>query len=177
MNTVQLTRIIDKMVCKTNFLGVLPCDHIPKIQIKDLPVFFIANTDPSQRPGMHWIAIYVHRDGVSYFFDSFGNKPDSIRFPTAFQDFLKNNSSRILHSNRQVQDDFADTCGQHCVFFLYHVLKGYDYDDVMKMYYDDLFKNDKMVSLFVKKLKPAICGDKTFNCIQCVQSGQMFQSY
>ncbi len=39
----------------------------------------------------------------------------------------------------------SDTCGQHCVFFLYHMSKGHVYDDIVKKYYDDLIKNDAMV--------------------------------
>ncbi len=101
------------------------------------------------------------------FFDSFGGCPKDPRFPKTVQDFLKNNSIHVQYSNKQVQDFTSDTCGQHCVFFLYHVSKGYDYENIVKMYYDDLIKNYDMVVRFVKRLKPRLCD--TFNCIQYVQ--------
>lgn len=119
-------------------------------------------------PGEHWLAIYVSREGESCFFDSFGNSPDNIRFPTLIRNFLRTNSIRITYSNKQVQDFTSDTCGQHCVFFLYHMSKGYNYENFIKLYHDDLMKNDKMVDHFVKKLKPRTCNNKTFKCIKCI---------
>ncbi len=56
------------------------------------------------------------------------------------------------------------------VFFLYHLASGYDYNHVMKLYTDDYIKNDKMVSLFVKRLRPYVCNDKMFSCVHCVQT-------
>jgi hypothetical protein len=32
----------------------------------------VCNTDPSTKPGRHWIAIYVDEDGGREYFDSFG---------------------------------------------------------------------------------------------------------
>lgn len=165
---------MDKISCNTNFLGVLPCD-LPKAPVKDLPCYFIVNTDPANKPGEHWVAAYIRKDGIGCFFDSFGNNPDADHFPSAFQDFLKNNSRNVQYSNKQVQDYSSDTCGQHCVFFLYHISRGCNYEDVMKMYHDDLIKNDLMVSIFVRKMKPIPCNGKTFKCVQCVQ-GKMFQT-
>ncbi len=167
MNTVQLTVAMNKITYDTYFLGVLPCDYLPKTPLKDLPAMVIFNTDPSTEPGQHWLAVYVNKDGVSSFFDSFGRGPKNPSFPKIVQDFLKNNSIRVQYSNKQIQDFTSDVCGQHCVFFLYHMSKGYVYENIVKMYYDDPIKNDTMVVRFVKRLKPRLCD--TFNCIQCVQ--------
>lgn len=177
MNTVQLTGLMDKISCNTNFLGVLPCDYLPEDPLKDTPCMLISNTQSSDEPGEHWIAIYIRRDGVACFFDSFGNAPDADCFPASFHNFLKNNSTVVQYSDKQVQDYTSDTCGQHCVFFLYYISRGYEYENIIKIYHNDLLKNDVMVSLFVKKLKPSLCNGKTFKCIQCVQSGKTFQTY
>ncbi len=123
----------------------------------------IFNTNPSTEPGQHWAAIYINNDGVSFFFDSFGGDPKDPYFPKNIRDFLKNNSIHMEYSKKQVQDFTSDTCGQHCVFFLYHMSKGYAYENIVKKYYDDLIKNDDMVVQFVKRLKPHLCD--TFNCI------------
>lgn len=174
MNTVQLTSVMDRISCNIHFLGVLPCDYLPKEPLKKLPSMVILNTHPSGLPGQHWLAIYINEEGVGCFFDSFGNKPDYQGFPSIIKNFLKLNSKEIQHSNVQVQDFTSDTCGQHCVFFLYHMTKGFDYDYVLKMYSDDLIKNDKKVSTFVKRLKQTNCNENVFKCIQCVQTGEMF---
>lgn len=174
MNTVQLTGVMDKISCNTYFLGVLPCDYLPKTPLRTLPSMVLINTDPSGLPGQHWLAIYINDDSVACFFDSFGNKPDYQGFHPVIKDFLNINSTKVLHSTVQVQDFSSDTCGQHCVFFLYHMSKGFDYDYVMKLYTYDLIKNDKMVSTFVKKLKHVPCNNNVFKCIQCVQLGEMY---
>ncbi len=102
-----------------------------------------------------------------------------VVFSTALEEPLKihvfrrtseiffNNSIHMEYSKKQVQDFTSDTCGQHCVFFLYHMSKGYAYENIIKKYHDDLIKNDDMVVRFVKRLKPRLCD--AFNCIQCLQ--------
>lgn len=177
MNTVQLTSIMDKISCHTHFLGVLPCDYLPQTPLRRLPSSVIFNTHASNLPGEHWLAIYINEEGVGYFFDSFGNKHDDVRFPPIINSFLKLNSRTVQYSTVQVQDFSSDTCGQHCVFFLYHMAKGRDYDYVLKLYSDDFIKNDKRVSAFVKKLKQSPCNENVFKCVQCVQTGEMFMSY
>nr|DAC81397.1 TPA_asm: adenain [Pimephales minnow adintovirus] len=166
MNTLQLTAIMDKMTCKTNFLGVLPCDQLPKKPVRTLPTMAIVNTDPAGLPGEHWLAVYLPEQGPACFFDSFGNPPNSPRFPTTIEHFLATNHPQVLYSDRRVQDYSSNTCGQHCLFFLYHLAKGCDYDRVMKLYSEDYIKNDKMVSRFVKRLRPHVCDDKTLSCVQ-----------
>jgi len=126
MNTVQLTAVMDKVSCNTYFLGVLPCDHLPKSTLTKLPAMVLINTHPSGLPGEHWLAIYINEDRVGCFFDSFGNKPDYPGFPPIIKNFLNVNSSEVQHSTVQFQDFSSDTCGQLCVFFLYHMVKGFD---------------------------------------------------
>lgn len=171
MNTVQLTAVLDEISCNTHFLGVLPCDYLPKAPLRILPSMFVINTHTSQLPGEHWVAIYINKNHVGCFYDSFGNKPDHYRFPTMIKDFLNLNTTSVQYSVRRVQDFSSDTCGQHCVFFRYHMAKGLDYEYVMSLYTDDFIKNDKRVSNFVKKLKLSHCNKNVFKCVQCVQAG------
>lgn len=170
MNTLQLTAIMDKISCSTHFLGVLPSDHLPETPLRSLPSMTIVNTDTSSQPGQHWLAIYLTQDGTGCFFDSFGNAPDCDRFPITIKNFLTSNAPVVLYSTKRVQDFTSDACGQHCVFFLYHLARGRDYNYVMNLYSNDYIKNDKMVSLFVKRLRSNACNEKMFPCIQCVQT-------
>ena len=39
------------------FHGVFSSDHLPQMPVKQRPAAFVVNTDPSRRPGEHWIAI------------------------------------------------------------------------------------------------------------------------
>ncbi|KAL0152653.1 hypothetical protein M9458_052376 [Cirrhinus mrigala] len=137
MDTVRLTAIMDKISCNTNFLGVLPSDYMPERPLRNLPAMAIVNTHPAELPGEHWLAVYLSQEGYGCFFDSFGNAPNSNRFPPSIKKFLITNSPVVLYSTKRVQDFTSDVCGQHCVFFLYHLARGRDYNYVLNLYSDD----------------------------------------
>ena len=63
------------------FQGVFSSDHLPQLPVKHRPAAFVVNTDPSRRPGEHWIALYLPTRGPVEYFDSYGKPPkvDSIR--------------------------------------------------------------------------------------------------
>ncbi len=162
MNTVQLTAIMDKILCNTHFLGVLPSDQLPERPLRNLPSMSISNTHSSNLPGEHWIAVYLTQDSSGCFSDSYGNAPDSERFPISIKKCLISNVPVMLYFTKRVQDFTSDVCGQHSVFFLYHLARGRDYNYVMNLYSDDYIKNYKMVSLFVKRLRSNACNEKCF---------------
>ena len=176
MNTLQLSAIMAKFSKNSHFLGVLACDQLPRNPLQRLPVSVIINTHTSDLAGEHWLAVYITDASSGCFFDSFGNKPNSPLFPTGIYTFLKTNCSTIQFSNRQVQDYAAITCGEHCVFFIYNMLNGLNYIDVMSKYSHDLLRNDNMVSTFVKKLQPCKCSSNMLCCIQHVQDGAKFSN-
>lgn len=177
MNTTQLNAIMDKITCNTHFLGTLPSDQLPERPLTNLPTMVIINTHPSDLLGKYWLAVYLSRDGTGCFFDSFGNKPDSDRFPISIKNFLMTNTTVTRYSTKRVQDFMSNVCGQHCVFFLYHLSRGRDYSYLMKLYSKNYVKNDKMVELFVKKLKSNVCSENMYLCTHCVQTCDSFMMH
>lgn len=137
---------MDKILCNTLFLCVLPCDHLPERPLRNLLAMTIVNMHPSHLPGQHSTAVYLSHDGVGCFLDSLGNPPDSKLFSTSMKNFLTSNAAVVLYSTKRVQDFMSDTCGQHCVFCLYHLARGHDYNYVLNLYSDDYIKDNKMVS-------------------------------
>lgn len=176
MNTIELTGIMKKIAINTHFLGVLASDQLPIKYVGRLPAMTVINTHPSTMPGEHWLALYIDDDRVGYFFDSFGHAPEYSHFPTTIMSLLKTSCDRLEFTTRQVQDMLSTTCGQHCIFFLYHMVKGLTYEALMGKYTSNLLKNDNMVSTFTEKMAPCICKFDIYNCIQCVQSGEVFAS-
>jgi hypothetical protein len=54
-----------------SFLGVYPSDLLPLTNMpKNSALVF--NTDPQDKPGQHWIAVYVDKGGKGEYFDSYG---------------------------------------------------------------------------------------------------------
>ena len=72
MNTYQIDRVIRQYVRR--FDGVFACDRLPT-----KPRLMVCNTDQSDMPGEHWIAIYVDDDGrYGEYFDPLGRAPTRI---------------------------------------------------------------------------------------------------
>lgn len=107
-DTFQLRRCGRKSDLK-NFLGVFPADLIPKRNLNGT-CSLIANTDPQDRPGQHWVAI-IFVDGKGTFFDSYGMKPSEHNPSWRYLDGLKRN-------NVCFQQDTSDVCGDYCLYAL-----------------------------------------------------------
>jgi hypothetical protein len=76
MNTYQITRALEHdPVTNKQFCGVFPSDKLPQT-IEKYPCGFVANTDPSNEPGTHWIAFYFPSEERGEFFDSYGHAPE-----------------------------------------------------------------------------------------------------
>ncbi len=74
MNGDQIERILrNDAKCRPLFLGVFPKDLLP--QVDQTPILIVCNTDPHDKPGEHWIAIYVENESYGEYFDSFGLEP------------------------------------------------------------------------------------------------------
>jgi len=69
-NSQQIERFLRQ--CLPDFDGVFSIDTLP-----ENPRLLECNTDPSNEPGRHWVAMCV-RDGRGEFFDSFGRAPNAI---------------------------------------------------------------------------------------------------
>ena len=99
MNTIQITRALkqDPMTSKT-FCGVFPSDKLPQRNEK-YPCGIVANTDPSEKTGEHWIAMFIsfeQKESLKKgsFFDPLGKSPEF--YGTSFTNFL---NEHVAHGN------------------------------------------------------------------------------
>ena len=75
MNTFQISSILESLPStSTIFKGVLARDHFIQQKIA-YPSLFVCNTDNSDKPGTHWVAIYFSKDKTCEYFDSYGILP------------------------------------------------------------------------------------------------------
>ena len=75
MNSLQIMNILkNDPFTKTVFTDVLPSDRLPR-EIRKRSRGYILNTDASDMPGSHWIAMYLTEDGNGEFWDSYGQAP------------------------------------------------------------------------------------------------------
>lgn len=114
LTTGQLTCILSTN-CATRplFLGVYPCDLLPKRYISKRPALVVANTDKNGMPGEHWVGVYLSMDSVSYF-DPYGLGPHN----QYIREFLERNGNTILCNNFQLQPLGSDACGKYVATYL-----------------------------------------------------------
>ena len=87
MDTLTIKKLLKSYNC---FKGVFPCDRVP--YKAKLPLNIIINTDPSNKPGTHWVCVSIDKNGRGFYFDSFGFPP--------------NNSTNFkIHSNKDQKMD------------------------------------------------------------------------
>lgn len=77
ITNAYLQRLLKDRIRVPNFKGVFACDLLPR-KIRD-GESAILNTDPHDKPGKHYVAIY-RKNGKTFYFDSLNLEPD-IAFP------------------------------------------------------------------------------------------------
>ncbi len=147
MNTQQIKRALERdPKTAKKFCGVFPADQLPK-SLSTFPCGFVANTDPSTKPGTHWVVFYFPTYNPGEFFDSYGQTPEHYNesFKTYFELY------EWKRNTRKLQSSWTDVCGHYCIFYLYQRACGYSMNNIVNMFGNNTELNDRKVSCYVKK--------------------------
>lgn len=140
MNSAQIHYILSNdELTRYQFKGVYARDHFNEKTSK--PGLYVINTDDSDKPGEHWVAIY--NNGREEFFDSYGNHPSY---------FGINTTKNVIYNKTRYQNDLSTCCGQYCIYFLTLRCRHHDMGQI-KSYLEPSMKmwNDNMVTRYVNK--------------------------
>ncbi|TNC95735.1 MAG: ADP-dependent glucokinase [Rhodocyclaceae bacterium] len=112
MNTGELSCILERALAhsKCEFLGVFAADRIPK-RITTFPACFVINTDPSYKPGEHWVACYCATPKTVEFFDSYG-------FPPQSYEYIQLPITPTVFNKVSFQSVRSAACGHYCIYYL-----------------------------------------------------------
>ena len=146
MNTAQIAgALTHNAVTSTKFCGVFPSDKIPRT-IHRYPCGFVVNTDPSTKPGTHWVAFYFPSEEKAEFFDSYGHTPKYYKLS------LGNLATKYIwtFNHRTLQSAWTAVCGHYCIFYLAHRANGYSMNKIINLFDHDSMSNDVHVERFVK---------------------------
>lgn len=143
MNTLEIYKALSSQKCtKKIFRGVFALDKIP-LKIMPRPSLLIINTDKSNKPGQHWIAIHIPSRGYAEYFDSYGRPPMQNEFKT----FLKRNTKKYRYNRIQLQSPTSDYCGMYaCMFLLYKCCGKSLLNFTNNFASHDLWTNDAKIS-------------------------------
>jgi len=113
----------------------------------------IFNTDPHNKPGQHWISMFINiKTHQIFFFDSTGDPP-----PKEIMTFVERIQKQGQHlnppvklkfdSNEEVEHQYGDTeCGMYSLFFIAHMLE----DKVTSHYMKTHILKDEYMQKFRK---------------------------
>ena len=140
------TQLLNKLHFIKTFLGVFPCDNLPIL--KSFPASLIMNTEPQNKPGKHWVAMYINENRFGLYFDSYGFPP----LNEEFKEFLDKNCSAWTYNKIMFQSYNSFTCGDYCVLFILLESLGYSIYDYIHLFTDDTRTNDEIVHEIFKSL-------------------------
>ena len=129
--------------------GVFPRDRIKALMT---PSAYVINTDPHNKKGKHWIAVYINEKKEGYYFDPYGFPP----YHDEFIKFLKKNCKHWIYNDQNVQGFKEKTCGHFCIFFLLHMSRDWSIEKTIKVFDSDFNKNNDIVKTFVKAIIKAM---------------------
>lgn len=96
------------------------------------------------------MAIYADGESIE-FFDSFGRPPEACAFD--FGKFLKRYASKspLKINDKQIQNIFSTVCGQYCLFFLLHRVRGMSMSSIVNLFTKRYDVNDELVNEFIER--------------------------
>ena len=143
MNTTELLKILN-VRCKGILLGIFARDRLPAKLPPRRPLLIVCNTDPHDKPGEHWIVMYIGSNGVGEYFDSYGLYPQKV-----FENYILRNCSTLLWNKKALQSVISRFCGHYCVFFSLFKVLEYEMKDIVDCFSEDTALNDVIVHKFV----------------------------
>ena len=127
MNTKQLwNALCFNPVTNKYFDGIYSSDTLK--DIVDKPELIICNTDPSNKPGEHWVLFFFNNNSVD-FFDSLGR--DINYYGSVFLDFIANFSDNYKQCLERMQPIESDLCGQYCLYYAFAACNGFSMEEIV----------------------------------------------
>ena len=102
------------------WLGVFPRDQLPDLERELRPFALVLNTDPHDKPGQHWLALFAPTNSPIELFDSYGLDPSYYKLP-----------SSLIHCSTKFQSISSSFCGHYALYFIYLRAHKYSYDHIV----------------------------------------------
>lgn len=129
MNNIEINTILScHEVTKDLFKGVYSKDTLKYISAR--PPIVVCNTDPSDKPGSHWVLFHFLKDNVVEFFDSLGNEPNF--YGDEFINFMEKFSNKYIFNKRRIQPKNSSLCGQYCILYALLCVNSLNMNETLK---------------------------------------------
>ena len=143
MENVVIDRVLKKN-CAI-YRGIYACDQLPHVSVR--PSVIVVNTDPSNRPGRHWICMFFHEDGHGEFFDSFGLPPKLV-----FERYMNKYCISWTFNKKQMQSLVSRFCENYCIWYCMMKFRKFTLNELVRVMSRDTGLNDFLVHRFACKM-------------------------
>ena len=110
--------------------NVVAKDELPK-KIGACRTAFVCNTHDADKPGQHWIVLYIDGDHGEYF-DSYGLPPLHTTFHCV----------EWTYNDKTLQSPLSNVCGQYCIAYLHFRCRREPMKTFANLLGTDLVAND-----------------------------------
>ena len=154
LNNIQLDHLAKAdAILKPYFYGTVACDRLPRRPIKKEPRRYIVNTDPHDRPGRHWLALWTHSGHVCEVVDSYALPLECYETTEPLQDWLKSHWTYVIYNGQSLQSIYSKSCGDYALFYLKDRARGQSMNEFLRRFSKhDYVDNDHKVGQMLKKL-------------------------
>ena len=154
LNNVQLHHLASAdTILEPHFYGTVACDRLPRRLVKKEPRGYIMNTDPHDRPGKHWLALWTHSGSVGEVMDSYALPLDSYEATEPLKDWLKTPWKYVVKNGQSLQSIYSKSCSDYASFYLKDRARGQSMNDYLSRFSKhDYVDNDHKVGQMLKKL-------------------------
>jgi len=154
LNNVQLDHLATAdVILKPYFYGTVACDRLPSRPYKKEPRGNIVNTDPHDRPGWHWLALWTHSGNVCEVMDRYSLPLKSYETTEPLQDWLKSQWKYVIYNRQSLQSIYSKSCGDYAFFYLKDRARGQSMNEFLRRFSKhEYVDNDHKVGQMLKKL-------------------------
>jgi hypothetical protein len=152
MNNIEISTIFEKINKRDMyFIGVFPCDLLPREKLRKLPCSLIINLSPSNEIGSHWTSIFIDKTRTGHYFDSFGVKP----FNKDIKKFLNKQCVKYTWSSKELQSSNSSLCGAYAIcFIVFMMLNPFSKaENFGQLFSSNQFINDLCIQSNIQEIK------------------------
>ena len=106
--------------CAPVFRGVFASDMLPTYLNKGTTHALVVNLDAHDKPGSHWVGVFINASGSCIYFDPIGFPP----FEHTIKDFISRNCTALQCNTMTIQNILSYTCGYYVIYFLRQMVRG-----------------------------------------------------
>ena len=132
------------------FRGVFASNTLPSLLSQGQTHALVINFDPNDKPGSHWVGVFINASGSCIYFDPLGLPP----MIPSIQLFIERNCTALQCNTMSIQSLLSYTCGYYVVYFLRKMVRGVTLQDFQSNFkpYNSHYNDSLICKVYNRKM-------------------------